>query len=120
MLSSKMTVSLMSLIIILALAFVAPSAMAQVEVTLSGKTSVPHGGTTASPDATTVDVVVATDKNVDTPTLTAMAFDKNGLPLYVDPRATSCVGCFCCSKHRYAKYRNEEVFYCHCYGSRIK
>ena len=88
MLSNKMTVSLMSLIIILALAFVAPSAMAQVEVTLSGKTSVPHGGTTASPADTTVDFVIATDKNTampdlapaadDDPGVRAVVFDKNG------------------------------------------
>ena len=48
MLSKKMTFSLMSLIIILAIAFVAPSAMAQVKVTLSGMTSVSHGGPAAS------------------------------------------------------------------------
>ena len=45
MLSKKMTFSLMSLIIITVLAFVAPSAMAQVKVTPSGLTSVPHAGT---------------------------------------------------------------------------
>ena len=78
MLSSKMTVSLMSLIIILALAFVAPSAMAQVKVTLSGLTSVQHGGTAASLEDTTVDIVVETDKDAAMATLTAVVFDKDG------------------------------------------
>ena len=70
MLSKKMTFSLMSLIIILAIAFVAPSAMAQVKVTLSGMTSVSHGGTTGTPDDTTVDIVIETDKNTAMPVLT--------------------------------------------------
>ena len=78
MLSKKMTFSLMSLIIITALAFVAPSAMAQVKVTPSGMTSVSHGGTAASPSDTTVDIVIETDKNVAMPTLTAIVFDKDG------------------------------------------
>ena len=87
MLSKKMTVSLMSLIIILAIAFVAPSAMAQVKVTLSGMTSVSHGGTTEALADTMVDIVIVTDKNtampllaVTTPataTVTAVVFDKD-------------------------------------------
>ena len=88
MLSKKMTFSLMSLIIILAIAFVAPSAMAQVKVTLSGMTSVSHGGTTEELTATMVDIVIVTDKNtampslaVTTPatafTVTAVVFDKD-------------------------------------------
>ena len=84
MLSKKMTFSLMSLIIILAIAFVAPSAMAQVKVTLSGMTSVSHGGTTTSPNPTTVDIVIVTDKNTAMPvltgddaTVTAVVFDKD-------------------------------------------
>ena len=79
MLSKKMTFSLMSLIIIAAFAFVAPSAMAQVEVTPSGLTSVPHGGTADSPADTTVDIVIETDKNAAMPTLMAVVFDKDGL-----------------------------------------
>ena len=78
MLSKKMTVSLMSLITIIALAFVTTSAFAQVKVTLSGRTSAPHGGTAASPTATTVDVVIETDKNANMPTLEAVVFDKDG------------------------------------------
>ena len=78
MLSKKMTVSLMSLIIITALAFVTTSAFAQVAVTLSGRTSVPHGGDAEAPAATTVDVVIETDKAAAIPTLTAVVFDKDG------------------------------------------
>ena len=81
MLSKKMTFSLMSLIIITALAFVAPSAMAQVVVTPSGLTSVPHGGDADSPEATTVEIVIETDKNADAPTLTANVFTKDGVEL---------------------------------------
>ena len=87
MLSKKMAFSLMSLITILAIAFVAPSAMAQVKVTLSGMTSVSHGGTTGSPTATMVDIVIVTDKNTAMPvlvavggvepTVTAVVFDKD-------------------------------------------
>ena len=78
MLSNKMTFSLMSLIIITALAFVAPSAMAQVKVTVSGLTSVSHGGNAETPAATMVDIVVETDKNAAMPVLTAIVFDKDG------------------------------------------
>ena len=84
MLSKKMAFSLMSLITILAIAFVAPSAMAQVKVTLSGMTSVSHGGTTESPTDTMVDIVIVTDKNTAMPllagtdaTVTAVVFDKD-------------------------------------------
>ena len=73
MLSKKMAFSLMSLITILAIAFVAPSAMAQVKVTLSGMTSVSHGGTTQSPTATMVDIVIVTDKNTAMPVLVTAA-----------------------------------------------
>ena len=87
MLSKKMTVSLMSLITILGLAFVAPSAMAQVKVTVTGLTSVPHGGTTETVEATTVDIVIETDKA--TAALAAsdfkpIAFDQDNNVLYVD------------------------------------
>ena len=80
MLSKNMTVSLMSLITIFALVFVAPSAMAaKVKVTVTGSTSVAHGGTTATPsDNTMVEMVIETDKNVNAPTLVVNAFDKNG------------------------------------------
>ena len=78
MLSKKMTVSLTSLIIIFALAFVAPTAMAQVKVTVSGLTSVQHGGTATTPADTMVDIVIETDKGADKPALTAVVFDKNG------------------------------------------
>ena len=72
----------------MAIAFVAPSAMAQVKVTLSGMTSVSHGGTTGSPTATMVDIVIVTDKNTAMPslavtapvtafTVTAVVFDKD-------------------------------------------
>ena len=84
MLSKKMTFSLMSLIIITALAFVAPSAMAQVKVTVSGLTSVPHAGTADQPADTTVDIVVETDKAAAMPTLTAAAFNKDGLRVDLD------------------------------------
>ena len=87
MLSKKMAFSLMSLITILAIAFVAPSAMAQVKVTLSGMTSVSHGGTTADSDNTMVEIVIVTDKNTAMPvletvgtvkaTVTAVVFDKD-------------------------------------------
>ena len=91
MLSKKMAFSLMSLITILAIAFVAPSAMAQVKVTLSGMTSVSHGGITGELENTTVDIVIVTDKNTAMPvlmtagegddmvkaTVTAVVFDKD-------------------------------------------
>ena len=87
MLSKKMAFSLMSLITILAIAFVAPSAMAQVKVTLSGMTSVSHGGTTDGLADTMVDIVIVTDLNTAMPvlvkvgdveaTVTAVVFDKD-------------------------------------------
>ena len=51
--------------------------MAQVKVTPSGLTSVPHAGT----DPTTVEIVIETDKNTVAPTLTANVFTKDGVEL---------------------------------------
>ena len=76
MLSKKMAFSLMSLITIFALALVASPAMAQVKVTVTGKTSV-----NVTDDGTTVDIVIETDKNVGAPTLLASVFTKNGVLL---------------------------------------
>ena len=84
MLSKKMTFSLMSLIIITAFAFVAPSAMAQVKVTPSGLTSVPHGDDDGTATATMVEIVIETDKNTDAPTLTANVFTKDGVKLVTE------------------------------------
>ena len=79
MLSKKMTFSLMSLIIITALAFVAPSAMAQVKVTVSGLTSVQR----ADAGDTTIEMVVETDKNatLDLTMFAVKVFDKNSLDI---------------------------------------
>ena len=77
MLSNKWTFSLKVLVLLLMVGFVAPAAMAQVKVTLSGKTSVSHSGTASTPTDTMVDIVVNTDKNTEKPTLTAVVFDKN-------------------------------------------
>ena len=87
MLSKKMTFSLMSLIIITALAFVAPSAMAQVKVTPSGLTSVPHGDADGAAAPTTVEIVIETDKNatLDLAMFTVKVFDKNSIDITPDP-----------------------------------
>ena len=78
MLSKKMAFSLMSLITIFALALVASPAMAQVKVTVTGRTSV---NVSDNGNGTTVDIVIETDKNVGAPTLLASVFTKNGVLL---------------------------------------
>ena len=67
MLSKKMTFSLMSLITLLAFAFVAPSAMAAaVGVTIEGRTAVSHavGTDGTTPAETTIALKVTTDQPV--------------------------------------------------------
>ena len=77
MLSKKMTFSLMSLITLLAFAFVVPSAVAQKEfkVTVEGRTAVSQVGT----EATVITLKVTTDQPVPDPTLTAQTFGTDGL-----------------------------------------
>ena len=79
MLSKKMTFSLMSLITLLAFAFVVPSAVAQKEfkVTVEGRTAVSQAAT----GDTKVTLKVTTDQPVADPTPTAKTFGTDGLEI---------------------------------------
>ena len=79
MLSKKMTFSLMSLITLLAFAFVVPSAVAQKEfkVTVEGRTAVSQAAT----GDTVVTLKVTTDQPVANPMPTAKTFGTDGLEI---------------------------------------
>ena len=90
MLSNKWTFSLKVLVLLLMIGFVAPAAMAQVKVTVTGMTSVQRSVADRDADPlvsvdTDVQIIIETDKNTAVPTLTARLYNRNGLEVVTDP-----------------------------------
>ena len=100
MLSKKMTFSLMSLITLLAFAFVVPSAVAQKEfkVTVEGRTAVSQAD---SLKKTVITLKVTTDQPVADPMPTYQTFGTDGLEILA-------IWCGYCGRHRICSHENSE------------
>ena len=112
MLSNKWTFSLKVLVLLLMIGFVAPAAMAQVKVTVTGMTSVQRSVADRDADPlvsvdTDVQIIIETDKNTAVPTLTARLYNRNGLEVVTDPVTDYFPRC--CTGREY-EYGDEKVY----------